>query len=194
MMTIHIRWIRLFTRKIGRNRHILLVQWAWHHANESGMIREYSYRYAIRNITTSWSDATAQITRLNNVVRYAHTYRAHIKLTLLDRSSARIVGHSDAAFFNSHDNTSQLCRILMLIDDTNSKSSKSVYFTRFCVTYEMQRRSTVWDKIFIMFPMSIIYSCKNFGCLLDIIIVITIIRILDSSYSLIIAAWFCLHN
>lgn len=82
------------------------------------------------------SDAAAHIKRINQLVRYTKQNSSVIKIPELDRGSVRIVGYSDAAYFNNHDNSSQLGRIILLVDETNSaipiafKSYKSRRVTR----------------------------------------------------------------
>lgn len=61
-------------------------------------------------------DASEQIKRLNTVIRYAHNNVEHLKFPKIDRSSTRVVGYSDASFSNNCDITSQLGRLLLLID------------------------------------------------------------------------------
>ena len=81
-------------------------------------------------------DAAAQVKRLNAAIRYAHNNVAHLPLPKLNLRSIGIVGYSDAAFANNYDMTSQLCRIVLLMDDENCcipisfKSYKSCRVTR----------------------------------------------------------------
>ena len=65
-------------------------------------------------------DATAHIKRLDTIVRYAHEIIASLPFPKLDLHSIRIVGYSDAAFANNHDDTSQLGLIILLVDDGNA--------------------------------------------------------------------------
>ena len=64
-------------------------------------------------------DAEANLKRLNTIVRYAHNNAAHPQFSKLKLSNLRVVGYSDAASANNHDLTSQLGRILILLDDNN---------------------------------------------------------------------------
>ena len=58
--------------------------------------------------------------KLNSAIRYANNNVAHLKFQKLELSSVRIVGYLDASFANNHDLSSQLSRIILLIngDDT----------------------------------------------------------------------------
>ena len=64
------------------------------------------------------------VKRLNSLVPYAHNIAAHLKFPDLDRNSLQLVGYSDAAYANNHDFSSQLGRIVLLMDGTD-RSSRS---------------------------------------------------------------------
>jgi len=99
-------------------------------------------------------DAAAHLKMLNDLVRYAHNNVAHLPFPKLDVSSIRIVGYSDAAFANNHDLSSQLGRIIMLIDDNGLaipvafKSYKSRRVTRLVLSAEVIAFADLFDDAF----------------------------------------------
>ena len=56
---------------------------------------------------------------LNSFIRYAHNIVAHLKFPDLDHNSLWLVGYSDSAYTNSQYLSSQLGRIVLLINDTD---------------------------------------------------------------------------
>ena len=64
-------------------------------------------------------DATAHIKRLNTIVKYAHENIEYLPFPKLELHSIRIAGYSDAAFADNYDATSQLGRIILLVDYDN---------------------------------------------------------------------------
>ena len=96
-------------------------------------------------------DAKAFLKRLNGVIRYAHKNVAHLKFPSLERDDVRIVGYSDAAYANNRDLTSQLGRIILLMDKSNNaipvsfKSYKSRRVTRSVLAAETIRFVDMFD-------------------------------------------------
>lgn len=101
-------------------------------------------------------DAKAHLKRLNAITRYAHDNAAHLKFPKIDHSSPRIVGYSDAAYANNHDLTSQLGRIIMLIDGTSKcipislKSYKSRRVARSVLSAEVIAFADLFDDAFAL--------------------------------------------
>ncbi len=87
-------------------------------------------------------DAKACLKRLNGVERYAQKNVGYLKFPCLEQANVRIVGYSDAAFANNHDLTSQLCRVILLMDKIDNaipvsfKSYKSRRVTRSVLSAE----------------------------------------------------------
>ena len=100
------------------------------------------------------ADPMAHIKKLNNSIRYAHDNIAHLPFPKLDLRSVRIVGYSDAAFANNYDATSQLGRVILLIDDDNNsipiafKSYKSRRVTRSVLSAEVIAFANLFDYAF----------------------------------------------
>ena len=88
-------------------------------------------------------NAAAYLKRLNAVVRYAHNNVAHLLFPNLDMIIIRIVSYSDAGFANNSDLPSQLGRIILLVDKSNSavpisfKSCKSRRVARSVLSAEV---------------------------------------------------------
>ena len=61
-------------------------------------------------------NASAYLKRLNIAIRYANNNAAHLQFPKLCLTSIRIVAYSDVAFAKNFDLTSQLGRIILLID------------------------------------------------------------------------------
>ena len=105
-------------------------------------------------------DAAAHVKKLNFIVRYAHDNIAHLPFPKLDLRSIRIVGYSDAAFANNHDATSQLGRIILLVDDGNAaipiafKSYKSRRVTRSVLSAEVIAFADLFDNAFAIRSLS----------------------------------------
>ena len=101
-------------------------------------------------------DAKAHLKRLNFIVRYAHDNVAHLKFPKLERRTIRIVGYSDAAYANNYDLTSQLGRIIFLMDDSNKcvpisfKSYKSLRVTRSVLSAEVIAFADLFDDAFAL--------------------------------------------
>ena len=102
------------------------------------------------------TNAHAHLKRLNDAIRYAHVNVAHLKIPKLDRSTLRNVGYSDATFANNPDLTSQLGRIILLMDKTDSaipvtfKSYKSRRVTRSVLSAEVIAFADLFDDAFAL--------------------------------------------
>ena len=89
--------------------------------------------------------------RLNSAIRYANNNFAHLKFPKLELASVRIVGYSDASFANNHDLSSQLGRIILLIDNNDAaipicfKSYKSRSVTRSVLSAEVIAFADLFD-------------------------------------------------
>ncbi len=95
--------------------------------------------------------ARAHWKRLNLAIRYAHVNVTSLKFPKLDMESLRIVGYSDAAFANNYDLKSQLGRIILLMDDSDTaipivyKSYKSRRVARSVLSAEVIAFADVFD-------------------------------------------------
>ena len=80
-----------------------------------------------------------------------HKNVAHLKFPSLERDDVRIVGYSDAAYANNRDLTSQLGRIILLMDKSNNaipvsfKSYKSRRVTRSVLAAEAIAFADMFD-------------------------------------------------
>ena len=81
---------------------------------------------------------------------------AHLKFPKLERKTIRIVGYSDAAHANNYDLTSQLGRIIFLMDDSSKcvqisfKSYKSRRVTRSVLSAEVVAFANLFDDAFAL--------------------------------------------
>ena len=100
--------------------------------------------------------AQAHWKRLNSAISYAHNNVAHLKIPKLDLGTIRIVGYSDASFANNHDLSSQLGRIILLVDDDDSavpicfKSYKSRRVTRSVLSAEVIAFADLFDDAYAL--------------------------------------------
>ena len=89
--------------------------------------------------------------RLNSAIRYAHNNVAHLRIPKLGHKSIGIVGYSDASFEN-YDISSQLGRILLLVDDDDvavpifSESYKSRREARSVLSAEVIAFTDLFDE------------------------------------------------
>ena len=96
------------------------------------------------------------VKRLNSLVRHAHNIVAHLKFPDLDRNSLRLVGYSDAAYANNHDLSSQLGRIVLLMDDADRfspisfKSYKSRRVVRSVLAAEVIAFADLFDDAYAL--------------------------------------------
>ena len=99
-------------------------------------------------------DAATLIKRFNVVIRYARNIATSLKFPRLDMKSLRVVGYSDAAFANNQDLSSQLGRIILLMDGTgvsvqkSFKSYKSLRVTRSVLSAEIIAFDELFDDAF----------------------------------------------
>ena len=91
------------------------------------------------------------VKRSNTIVRHAHKNLVHLKFPCLERDSLRLVGYSDAAYAKKYDLSSQIGRIILLMDDTNRvipisfKSYKSRRVERSVLSAEVIAFSNLFD-------------------------------------------------
>ena len=96
-------------------------------------------------------DAKAFLKRLSGVVRHAHNNVAHLKLSCLERDDVRIVRYSDAAYSKNRDLKSQLGRVILLMDMSDSaipvsfKSCKSRRINRSVLAAETIAFADMFD-------------------------------------------------
>ena len=94
------------------------------------------------------------VKRLNKSIKFANDNLTHMKFPKLDLSTIRIVGYSDAAFASNSDLSSQLGRIVLLIDGSGAaaivsfKSYKSRRVTRSVLSAEVIAFADLFDDAF----------------------------------------------
>ena len=97
------------------------------------------------------TNAKTYVKNLNSAIRYAHDNAASLRFPKIERSSIGLVGFSDAAYANNHDLTSQLGRIVLIMDDSNKtipisfKSYKSRRVTRSVLSAEVIAFADLFD-------------------------------------------------
>ena len=85
------------------------------------------------------------VRRINKAIRYGHEKPGRITFPILEARSLRVVGYSDAGYSSSYDLSSQLGRIVLLIDDTGAaapiifKSYKSRRIARSILSRKQMR-------------------------------------------------------
>ena len=101
-------------------------------------------------------DANACVKKLKDAVRYARKNIASLLFPILGKRSVRIDGYSDAAFANNKDLTSQLSRIILVIDGRSNavpiafKSYKSHRATISVLSAEVIEFSDLFDDAFAL--------------------------------------------
>ena len=93
---------------------------------------------------------------MNSVIRYANNNVTYLQFRKIDLTTTRIVGYSDVAFANNADLTSQLGRIILLIDHSGNaisisfKSYKSRRVTRPVLSAEVIAFADMSDDAFAL--------------------------------------------
>ena len=96
------------------------------------------------------------VQRANRAVRYAHNNPSKIMFPKLEAKSLRIVGYSDAGYSSNNDLSSQLGRIVLLMDESGAaapiifKSYKSRRISRSVLSAEANAFADLYDDAYAL--------------------------------------------
>ena len=96
------------------------------------------------------------VRRINKAIRYAHEKPGGITFLILEAKSLRVVGYSDAGYSSNNDLSSQLGRIVLLINDTCAaapiifKSYKSRRIARSVLSAEANAFADLYDDAYAL--------------------------------------------